>query len=113
MSPRELNRDVLAAKGSKSQRLASIERVTAERHGAIRVGSPAEMAQVARIFAAMGKYPADFYDLREAAETAVPVVSTAFRLKKPGRRKRLGYEKHAPPGAGTGNIRDGSRSRRY
>ena len=44
MSPREVNRDVLAAKGSKSQRLASIERVTAERHGAIRVGTPAEMA---------------------------------------------------------------------
>jgi uncharacterized glyoxalase superfamily metalloenzyme YdcJ len=59
--------------------LGSIERVSAERHGAIRVGTPAEMAQVARIFAAMGMYPVGFYDLREAAASAVPVVSTAFR----------------------------------
>ena len=59
-------------------RLGSIDRVTAERHGAIRVGSPAELADVAALFAAFGMYPVGFYDLREAA-SPVPVVSTAFR----------------------------------
>jgi uncharacterized glyoxalase superfamily metalloenzyme YdcJ len=74
-----VNRDVLSKQGADAERLRSIERVSAERHGAIRVGTPAEMAQVARIFAAMGMYPVGFYDLREAAASAVPVVSTAFR----------------------------------
>jgi uncharacterized glyoxalase superfamily metalloenzyme YdcJ len=59
-------------------RLGSIDRVTAERHGAIRVGSPAELADAADLFAAFGMYPVGFYDLREAA-SPVPVVSTAFR----------------------------------
>lgn len=59
-------------------RLGSLDRVTAERHGAIRVGSRAELADVADLFAAFGMYPVGFYDLREAA-SPVPVVSTAFR----------------------------------
>lgn len=75
----EVNEDVLATRGDAAERLGSIERVTAERHGAIRLGSPAEMSQVARIFAAFGMHPVGFYDLREAATSAVPVVSTAFR----------------------------------
>ena len=37
------------------------------------------MAQVARIFAAMGMHPTGFYDLRDASASSVPVVSTAFR----------------------------------
>jgi uncharacterized glyoxalase superfamily metalloenzyme YdcJ len=74
-----VNRDVLSRQGADAERLGSIKRVSAERHGAIRVGTPAEMAQVARVFAAMGMYPVGFYDLREVAASAVPVVSTAFR----------------------------------
>src|SRR5580698_4577025 len=61
------------------ERLGSIARVTAERHGAIRVGTPAELRSVARIFGALGMSPVGFYDLRDAARSAVPVVSTAFR----------------------------------
>ncbi|SKR43665.1 Uncharacterized protein conserved in bacteria [Mycobacteroides abscessus subsp. abscessus] len=61
-----------------AERLGSIQRVTAERHGAIRVGSPRELAAVADLFEAFGMYPVDFYDLRDAA-SPVPVVSTAFR----------------------------------
>jgi uncharacterized glyoxalase superfamily metalloenzyme YdcJ len=60
------------------ERLGSLNRVTAERHGAIRVGSVRELAQVADLFAAFGMYPVGYYDLREAA-SPVPVVSTAFR----------------------------------
>ena len=55
-----------------------VDEVTAERHGAIRVGTPAELADVADLFAAFGMYPVGFYDLRDAA-SPVPVVSTAFR----------------------------------
>jgi len=75
----EVNREVMARMGAGAERLGSIGRVTAERHGAIRVGTPAELAQVARIFGAMGMHPVGYYDLREAAGSSVPVVSTAFR----------------------------------
>ncbi len=74
----EVNADVLAAGGADAERLGSIERVTAERHGAIRVGTPEELAQVARVFGACGMHPVGFYDLREATPP-IPVVSTAFR----------------------------------
>ncbi|MDX3233875.1 VOC family protein [Streptomyces sp. ME19-01-6] len=76
---REVNEDVLRDRGADAERLGSISRVTAERHGAIRVGTPRELRQVALVFAALGMYPVGFYDLREAAASAVPVVSTAFR----------------------------------
>lgn len=74
-----VNADVIARDGSSAERLGSIDRVTAERHGAIRVGTASELRQVARIFGALGMHPVGFYDLREAARSAVPVVSTAFR----------------------------------
>jgi uncharacterized glyoxalase superfamily metalloenzyme YdcJ len=69
----EVNRD-----HAHDDRLGSLDRVTAERHGAIRVGSVAELSEVADLFSAFGMYPVGYYDLREAA-SAVPVVSTAFR----------------------------------
>lgn len=78
-----VNEDFLARHGADAQRLGSIDRVTAERHGAIRVGSPREMAQVARVFAAFGMHPVGFYDLRDASSSSVPVVSTAFRPVDP------------------------------
>jgi uncharacterized glyoxalase superfamily metalloenzyme YdcJ len=56
----------------------SLQRVTAERHGAIRVGGPAELAAVAELFAAFGMFPVGYYDLR-SARSPIPVVSTAFR----------------------------------
>jgi len=76
---RAVNEDFVAAHGADAERLGSIGRVTAERHGAIRVGSPTEMAQVARLFAGFGMHPVGFYDLRDASSSSVPVVSTAFR----------------------------------
>ncbi|MCK5891628.1 MAG: DUF1338 family protein [Aeromicrobium sp.] len=75
----EVNARVIERHGADAERLGSISRVTAERHGAIRVGSPAEMAQVARVFGALGMQPTGFYDLRDARPTPIPVVSTAFR----------------------------------
>ncbi|WP_458111090.1 VOC family protein [Arthrobacter sp. R1-13] len=76
---REVNEDFIRQNGQDAERLGSIQRVTAERHGAIRVGSARELAQLARLFAAFGMYPVGFYDLRDASKSSVPVVSTAFR----------------------------------
>src|SRR6478735_8107812 len=75
----EVNQRVVEREGAAAERLGSIDRVTAERHGAIRVGTPGELAQVARVFGALGMSPCGFYDLRDAAPAPVPVVSTAFR----------------------------------
>ncbi|MCL2532580.1 MAG: VOC family protein [Nocardiaceae bacterium] len=74
----QVNADFLAAHPDSAERLGSITRVTAERHGAIRVGTPSELHDVAVLFAGFGMYPVGFYDLREA-NPPVPVVSTAFR----------------------------------
>lgn len=74
----QVNADVVERMGPAAERLGTIERVTAERHGAIRVGTPEELAQVARVFGACGMHPVGFYDLREA-DPPIPVVSTAFR----------------------------------
>ena len=76
---RAVNADHVAAHPHDAERLGSIARVTAERHGAIRVGSATELAQAARLFAGFGMEPVGFYDLRDASASAVPVVSTAFR----------------------------------
>ncbi len=76
---REVNESVAASQGADAERLGSLDRVTAERHGAIRLGTPRELEAVARIFGAMGMFPVGFYDLRDAAPRPVPVVSTAFR----------------------------------
>ncbi len=75
----QVNQRVIAREGAEAERLGSIDRVTAERHGAIRVGSPRELAQVAQVFGALGMFPCGFYDLRDAAPAPIPVVSTAFR----------------------------------
>ncbi|GII94634.1 2-oxoadipate dioxygenase/decarboxylase [Sinosporangium siamense] len=80
----EVNENVLQQAGAAAERFGSIDRVTAERHGAIRVGTPDELQQVSRVFSALGMRPVGFYDLREAASRAVPVVSTAFRPVEAG-----------------------------
>ena len=52
------------------------QRLGVERHGAIRVGTAAELAGIAQIFKVMGMHPVGYYDLSVAG---VPVHSTAFR----------------------------------
>lgn len=58
------------------KKTGEIERLDMERHGAIRVGTPQELATLARLFAVMGMQPVGYYDLTPAG---VPVHSTAFR----------------------------------
>jgi uncharacterized glyoxalase superfamily metalloenzyme YdcJ len=56
--------------------IEQLDRVSDERHGAIRLRTAAELATMRRLFAVMGMYPVGYYDLTEAN---VPVHSTAFR----------------------------------
>ncbi|MQS35909.1 2-oxoadipate dioxygenase/decarboxylase [Streptomyces katsurahamanus] len=81
-----INEEVIRG-GGDTGRLGGIERVTAERHGAVRVGTARELRQAAQVFAALGMHPVGFYDLREAA-ASVPVVSTAFRPISGGELER-------------------------
>lgn len=74
-----VNRETLAADAGLAARLASadgVRRLGVERHGAIRVGTPDELAMLRRLFAVMGMFPVGYYDLSPAG---VPVHSTAFR----------------------------------
>ncbi|HSY16470.1 MAG TPA: VOC family protein [Jatrophihabitantaceae bacterium] len=58
------------------RRGGELERLGQERHGAIRVGTAAELSMMRRVFAVMGMHPVGYYDLSVAG---VPVHSTAFR----------------------------------
>ena len=76
---REVNDATLAADPAERARLAEMDelsRISVERHGAIRLGTAAELAMIRRLFAVMGMYPVGYYDLSVAG---VPVHSTAFR----------------------------------
>ncbi|MDB5995127.1 MAG: hypothetical protein JWP42_2263 [Pseudomonas sp.] len=75
----QTNRHVLDSDPVIARQLNStgeIQRLDLERHGAIRVGTAAELATLARLFAVMGMQPVGYYDLTPAG---VPVHSTAFR----------------------------------
>lgn len=54
----------------------SLDRISEERHGAIRLGTAAELSMMRRAYAVMGMFPVGYYDLSAAG---VPVHSTAFR----------------------------------
>jgi uncharacterized glyoxalase superfamily metalloenzyme YdcJ len=58
------------------RRHGEIDRLAGERHGAIRIGTAAELALMRRAFAVMGMQAVGYYDL---AAAGVPVHSTAFR----------------------------------
>jgi len=51
-------------------------RLGEERHGAIRLGTAAELRMIRRIFSIMGMHPVGYYDLSQAG---IPVHATAFR----------------------------------
>jgi len=75
----EVNTEVLNEQPEIRQQLehtGEIDRLNMERHGAIRLGTAAELSMMRRLFAVMGMYPVGYYDLVPAG---VPVHSTAFR----------------------------------
>ena len=75
----DVNAQVLAAQPALKARLEALgelDRIDIERHGAIRLGTAAELAMIRRLFAVMGMHPVGYYDLSVAG---VPVHSTCFR----------------------------------
>lgn len=82
----EYNRFILPVKESN---LAQLERrpdphvnqatLMEEKHGAIRVPGPTEMRIVTRIFAVMGMFPVEFYDMTILGAKSLPMTATAFR----------------------------------
>ncbi|MFO8029615.1 MAG: VOC family protein [Cyclonatronaceae bacterium] len=73
---RDINREHLQEHPDLEEELGSLDRVSEERHGAIRLGKPEELATMARLFSVMGMVPVGYYDLSVAN---LPVHSTAFR----------------------------------
>lgn len=75
----KVNEQTLAANPELRSQLAgtdNLDRISDERHGAIRLGTAAELSMMRRVFAIMGMAPVGYYDLSSAG---VPVHSTAFR----------------------------------
>ncbi|GGA96312.1 DUF1338 domain-containing protein [Brucella endophytica] len=75
----EVNKATLDAEPHLRERLEltdSLDRISEERHGAIRLGTAEELGIMRRVFAVMGMFPVGYYDLSSAG---VPVHSTAFR----------------------------------
>lgn len=76
---KEVNQQTLdknPALKAKLEAVGNLDRITEERHGAIRLGKPEELATIRKVFAVMGMEPVGYYDLSIAG---VPVHSTAFR----------------------------------
>ncbi len=65
-----------AASAGGRQHPSTWNRLGSERHGAIRLGTAAELGLTRRMFAVMGMSPVGYYDL---APAGLPVHSTAFR----------------------------------
>jgi len=80
---KQVNREVIAAHPELGLGEDDVERISAERHGAIRLGRDDEMATMARFFAVLGMEPVNTYDLSAAGAKAQPVLSTAFRAIDP------------------------------
>jgi CRP-like cAMP-binding protein len=58
------------------ERAGEFDRLSVERHGAIRLGTAQELVAIRRVFAVMGMHPVGHYDLSVAG---IPAHSTAFR----------------------------------
>ena len=75
----DVNAATLDRDRSLAERLRAtggLDRISEERHGAIRLGTAAELAGMGRLFAGFGMAPVGYYDLGVAG---IPVHSTAFR----------------------------------
>lgn len=71
-----VNAKVLSNPEGASKSVDSLERLTLERHGAIRLGTPEELRTVRRIFALLGMQAVGYYDLYVAG---LPMHATCFR----------------------------------
>lgn len=75
----KVNRQTLESKPALLAQLKEandLNRISEERHGAIRLGKAEELNTMRQLFAVMGMYPVGYYDLSIAG---MPVHSTGFR----------------------------------
>ncbi len=70
--------DAMAVAAAIEAEIGAVARVEGERHGAIRLGSLEELAQIVRLYHVLGLEPVSFYNLTEAG-SRTPVVGTAGR----------------------------------
>jgi len=56
-----------------------LEQTSAERHGAIRIGTAEEYRWISRFFAVFAMEPHDFYDMTNLGTKSQPIIATAFR----------------------------------
>lgn len=73
---REINQAIFRKNPNLEQELGNLDRVSEERHGAIRLGTGEELRTMAEVFGVMAMRPVGYYDLSVAG---LPVHSTAFR----------------------------------
>ncbi|ATY65881.1 DUF1338 domain [Cordyceps militaris] len=68
----DINQDLIRS----SHITSNLQRLTAERHGAIRLGTAHELRTISRIFKILDMHPVGYYDLSVAC---LPMHATAFR----------------------------------
>ncbi|MDX2114802.1 MAG: DUF1338 family protein, partial [Planctomycetota bacterium] len=80
---RECNRAVCAVLGAIYKGFAlsdeQLDRTSGERHGAIRIGKPAEYRWIGRFFAQFAMEPHNYYDMSNVGAKSQPIIATAFR----------------------------------
>ena len=76
---KQVNLDYVKAHPELAIAEEDVAHLSEERHGAIRLGKPEELRNIARFFALLGMEPVNFYDLTSAGDKSQPVISTAFR----------------------------------
>ncbi len=76
---KQINREVVRALPELGWGDGDVDRLSEERHGAIRLGREDELPVMADFFAVLGMRPVNAYDLSAAGAKALPVVATAFR----------------------------------
>lgn len=76
---REVNSRIAAADPDRVPANRTVREISAERHGAIRLGRPDELRDMGRFFACLNMFPVNFYNLAQAGAKSQPVISTAFR----------------------------------
>lgn len=71
-----VNEEVRSRSPSSAEINSNPQRISVERHGAVRLGTPQELRTVRRIFAILGMRPVGYYDL---ALAGLPMHATCFR----------------------------------
>ena len=66
---------------ARLDRAGELDRLSDERHGAIRLGTEAELFDIGRLFAVMGMYPVGYYTLPWPASPSIPRHSGRWTMR--------------------------------